>query len=87
MEEQPGSVSDVDRGSSEATPESREAKRNSLAGPGPRVADPLASANELWGPRSMPHPEMLPPFRLSRKLGTGKPGAWGFSQHESVNAS
>lgn len=58
-------------------PESQEVKQNSLVGPGPRAADLLALANELWGPLSIPHPEMLPPFHLSRKLGTGKPGAWG----------
>lgn len=29
-------------------PESQEVKQNSLVGPGPRAADLLASANELW---------------------------------------
>lgn len=59
-------------------PESREAKRNSLVGAGPRAADPSASANELWGPRSIPRPEMLPPFLLSRKLATRKPAVRGW---------
>lgn len=31
------------------------------------TADPLASAKELWGPQSIPHPGMLLPFLLSWK--------------------